>query len=187
MLGRALDAGVPAAGVTGDEVYGANPALRAGLRARSIGYVLAVACDHPVRVGSADLRADTLLARVPARAWQQVSCGTGAKGHRYYDWAFIRLDHDPGPGPGGQHGQHWLLVRRNQRTGEPGLLPLLDAPPGAHWPSWCGSPGPGGRCRSTSRPARACVAWTSISSAAGAPGIDWSRWPCSPTPSWWWP
>jgi SRSO17 transposase len=118
MLGRALDAGVPAAWVTGDEVYGANPALRAELQARSIGSVLAVACDHPVPVGSADLRADTLLARVPARAWQQVSSGTGAKGHRYYDWAFIRLDHDPGPGPGGQHGQHWLLVRRNQRTGE---------------------------------------------------------------------
>jgi SRSO17 transposase len=32
MLGRALDAGVPAGWVTGDEVYGACPALRAGSR-----------------------------------------------------------------------------------------------------------------------------------------------------------
>jgi SRSO17 transposase len=32
MISRALDAGVPAAWVTGDEVYGANPGLRAELR-----------------------------------------------------------------------------------------------------------------------------------------------------------
>ena len=41
-----------------------------------------------------------------------MSCGSGAKGHRLYDWVFIRLDH------GEQRAQHWLLVRRNQRTGE---------------------------------------------------------------------
>jgi SRSO17 transposase len=114
MLTRALDAGVPAAWVTGDEVYGADPGLRAELEAHGIGYVLAVACDHPVPLGAATGRADALLGRVPARAWQQVSAGKGAKGHRWYDWAFIRLD----PAPDGQAGQHWLLVRRNQRTGE---------------------------------------------------------------------
>jgi hypothetical protein len=43
--------------------------------------------------------------------------GKGAKGHRLYDWAFLRLDHD-GPAPAGQAGQHWLMVGRNQRTGE---------------------------------------------------------------------
>src|SRR5215213_9013064 len=37
MLARALDAGVPAAWVTGDEVYGANPGLRAELEARGVG------------------------------------------------------------------------------------------------------------------------------------------------------
>jgi SRSO17 transposase len=36
----------------------------------------------------------------------------GAKGHRLYDWVCIRLDH------GEQRARHWLLVRRNQRTGE---------------------------------------------------------------------
>ena len=45
MIARALGAGVPAAWVTGDEVYGADPGLRADLEARRIGYVLAVA--HP--------------------------------------------------------------------------------------------------------------------------------------------
>ena len=119
MICRALDAGVPAAWVTGDEVYGANPTLRAELEARGIGYVLAVACDHPVRFGGTAHRANALLRHLPARAWQQISCGKGAKGHRYYDWAFLRLDHHhDGPAPGGQAGQHWLMVRRNQRTGE---------------------------------------------------------------------
>jgi SRSO17 transposase len=37
MLGRALDAGVPAAWVTGDEVYGADPVLRTALEASGIG------------------------------------------------------------------------------------------------------------------------------------------------------
>jgi SRSO17 transposase len=116
MLGRALDAGIPAAWVTGDEVYGACPGLRAELEARSIGYVLAVACDHPVQAGGTACRADALLGQVPARAWQQVSCGRGAKGHRWYDWAFVRLD--PCPDRGDQQGQHWLVIRRHQRTGE---------------------------------------------------------------------
>ena len=121
MVCRAMDAGVPAAWVTGDEVYGANPRLRAELEARHVGYVLAVACDHPVGCGGATHRADALLKRIPARAWQQVSCGRGAKGHRLYDWAFIRLDHrhsHGGPAPDDQAGQHWLMIRRNQRTGE---------------------------------------------------------------------
>jgi SRSO17 transposase len=87
MLCRALDAGVPAAWVTGDEVYGADPELRSELEARGVGYVLAVACDHRVRAGGDSYRADALLRRVPARAWQCVSAGRGAKGHRLYDWA----------------------------------------------------------------------------------------------------
>src|SRR6266540_6693566 len=117
MICRALDAGVPAAWVAGDEVYGANLGLRAALEARGAGYVLAVACDHLVGFGGATHRADALLGQVSARAWQQISCGKGAKGHRLYDWAFVCLDHNS-PAPAGQAGQHWLMVRRNQRTGE---------------------------------------------------------------------
>ena len=117
MIIRALDAGVPVAWVAGDEVYGANPGLRAALEARGIGYVLAVACDDQVPFGVGTHCADVLLGQVPARAWQQVSCGKGAKGHRLYDWAFLRLDHH-GPAPGEQAGKHWLMIRRNQRTGE---------------------------------------------------------------------
>jgi SRSO17 transposase len=116
MLARALDAGVPAAWVTGDEVYGADPKLRAELEGRGIGYVLAVACDHPVVAGGDTWRADALLKRVPARAWQCISAGKGAKGHRYYDWAFVQLD--PGARDPSDPRQRWLLVRRNRTTGE---------------------------------------------------------------------
>jgi DDE superfamily endonuclease len=102
MLARALDAGVPASWVAGDEVYGADPKLRAFLEGRGIGYVLAVACDHPVVAGGKAWRADALLKHIPARAWQRILAGQGAKGYRYYDWAFVRLDpgqRDP-PDPG---------------------------------------------------------------------------------------
>ena len=49
MLARAFAAGVPAAWVTGDEVYGNAGHLRAWLEGQGRGYVLAVSCDHPVR------------------------------------------------------------------------------------------------------------------------------------------
>jgi SRSO17 transposase len=185
MLARALDAGVPAAWVTGDEVYGADPGLRSELERRGIGYVLAVACDHRVVAAGDTWRADALLRQVPARAWQCISAGKGAKGHRYYDWAFIRLD-DRDPAPGGQAGQRWLLVRRNRKTGELAFYRCF-MPTRCRWPPWFGSPGGAGPSRSAFRPARAFVAWTPIRSAAGAPGTAGPPWPCSPTPSLWSP
>jgi SRSO17 transposase len=168
MLCRALDAGVPAAWVTGDEVYGASSRLRGELEARQMGYVLAVACHHPVRFGGATHRADALLRHVPARAWQCISAGTGAKGHRLYDWAFVRLDHD-GPAPADQAGRHWLMVRRNRATGELAYYRCFTPRP-VPWPAWSRSPAGAGRWRRPSRPARALPAWISIRSAAGAPG-----------------
>jgi hypothetical protein len=41
----------------------------------------------------------------------------GCQGYRWYDWAFIRLD-DGEPDHGDHAAQHWLLVRRNHKTGE---------------------------------------------------------------------
>ncbi|MGW0940894.1 IS701 family transposase, partial [Streptomyces sp. NPDC002666] len=96
--------------VTGDEVYGGNPKLRAALEERGLGYVLAVACSAEVTTAAGKFRADTLAKKLPKRAWQKLSAGHGAKGYRYYDWAVIDLT-DPAPG----HRQ--LLIRRNQTTG----------------------------------------------------------------------
>ncbi|MFE4682748.1 hypothetical protein ACFRNJ_18200 [Streptomyces sp. NPDC056721] len=56
-------------------------------------------------------RADALAKKVPERAWQKLSAGTGAKGHRFYDWAVIDLA-DPAP------GSRQLPIRRNRTTGE---------------------------------------------------------------------
>lgn len=100
MLARSLDAGVPASWVAGDEVHGADPRLRGDLEERRIGYVLAVACRHTVTTGAGTVRADVLPRRLPRSAWQRHSAGQGAKGCRYYDWAWITID--PGqPGTAG--------------------------------------------------------------------------------------
>jgi SRSO17 transposase len=115
MLDRALDAGVPAASVTGDEVYGADPDLRAALEARSIGYVLAIAGNRRLPTAAGPIRADALAAVLPARAWQRLSAGPGAKGQRFYDWAWLDL---PTPDRASGTGCWWLLLRRSRRTGE---------------------------------------------------------------------
>jgi SRSO17 transposase len=111
MITRTLDAGAPASWVAGDEVYGADPGLRADLETRQAGYVLAVAKSHPVNAGAGSCRADQLASRLPRSAWQLYSAGEGAKGHRYYDWAQASIEP-------GRHGHRWLLIRRNRRTRE---------------------------------------------------------------------
>ena len=118
MITRALDAGVTARWVAGDEVYGADPKLRKTLEDRGVGYVLAVACSHPVRTGVGKIRADELAARLPRNAWQRLSAGNGSKGPRFYDWAWISIEPEPGAVPSGTLGQRWLLIRRNNATGE---------------------------------------------------------------------
>jgi SRSO17 transposase len=92
MITRTLDAGASASWVAGDEVYGADPGLRADLETRKVGYVLAVAKSHPVNAGAGACRADQLAARLPRPAWQLYSAGEGAKGHRCYDWALTSIE-----------------------------------------------------------------------------------------------
>jgi hypothetical protein len=60
------------------------------------------------------LRADTIAASLPRRAWQRLSAGPGSKGPRYYHWAWISFHTAEGQCP----GQRWLLIRRNNTTGE---------------------------------------------------------------------
>ena len=112
MIERAVTAKVPFRWVAGDEVYGDNGPLRTWLEAQHIAHVLAVACDHRIPAGAGHiLRADQFAARLPKKAWQRLSAGTGAKGQRWYDWAWVTIS-QPGP------GHRWLLIRRNRRNGE---------------------------------------------------------------------
>jgi len=111
MILAALDAGVPASFVAGDEVYGADPTLRAALEERRVGYVMAVACSHRIPVPTGSVRADELTAGLPVRSWQQRSAGEGTKGPRWYSWALVAITT-------GDPGNQWLMVRRNDTTDE---------------------------------------------------------------------
>jgi SRSO17 transposase len=94
MVGRAITARVPFGWFAGDEVYGDNGPLRTRLEGAQIRYVLAVSCDHRVPAGAGHtLRADDLAACLPRQAWQRLSAGKGAKGQRYYDWAWVTVSH----------------------------------------------------------------------------------------------
>ena len=96
LLERTLDAGVPAAWVTGDEVYGSDGNLRRALEARGQAYVLAVRSNEstttwPPYGPPGQVRPADVAAAVPAAAWQRLSCGEGAQGPRWYDWAVVPL------------------------------------------------------------------------------------------------
>jgi SRSO17 transposase len=116
MLERALDAGVPAAWVTADEVYGGSPALRQWLEGRGVWHVLAVKCTELLEVespaGLVRASAEQLAAAVPAEQWIACSAGHGAKG-RLYDWIRVEL-----AAPTAAGMARWLLVRRSRRDGE---------------------------------------------------------------------
>jgi SRSO17 transposase len=115
MLGRAIDAQVPAGWVTADEVYGQHSRLRMMLEERGMPYVLAVPVNQRVIAtidenGAskvAELRADALAARLPAQAWKKISAGAGAKGPRLYHWARAAIR------PLEDTDSYWLLVRRS--------------------------------------------------------------------------
>ena len=92
MIERAVAAGVPFAWVTADEAYGDNGPLREFLEKEELAYVLAVSRDHVIATKAGGRRADALAAALPKAAWNRLSCGDGAKGRRYYDWALIATD-----------------------------------------------------------------------------------------------
>jgi SRSO17 transposase len=132
MLARVLRAGVPARWVAGDEFYGNDPDLRIECEAQRIGYVLAIGRNRRVPTAAGPIRADALAAGLPKRAWQRLSAGR-AKGHRYYDWAWISLD-SAHTTVVDDTGCWWPLVRRNRTTGEmafyrcyaPHIVPLRE-------------------------------------------------------------
>jgi len=119
MLGRALDAGVPAAWVTADEAYGKDGKFREFLEQRRIGYVVAVAANQAVRGDAGTSRADVLAAHAPGQAWKRRSCGNGSKGPRVYDWAAATLPADGTEPPG---WSRFLLVRRSLTRNAKGEL-----------------------------------------------------------------
>ena len=125
MITRALDAGVQAAWVSGDEVYGNTATLRHALAARHLGYVLAIAKTHPITTGIGTRHAIDYAVR-PDLRWHRHSAGPGVRGPRTYEWAWIQTT-DPAPtdtdadeqaAATATTGHDWLLIRRHPATGE---------------------------------------------------------------------
>jgi len=119
MISRAVTAGAPAGWVAGDEVYGADPRLRALIRGHGLGYVLQISANRRVPTDAGPIRVDQLPALLPARAWQHRSAGEGSKGPRIYSWAWITVrPEEPGTPEDSAAGKHQVLIRRNDTTGE---------------------------------------------------------------------
>jgi SRSO17 transposase len=140
----ALDAGVPTAWVTADEVYGQDGRLRRWLEERDVAHVLAVNCNQSLVSGLFCFeRADHLAARIPVGAWRHYSAGQGAKGERIYAWARVAIRPPREPGRG-----HGLRGRRSLTDGElayyvcygPAQVSLAElvAVAGVRWTVECG-------------------------------------------------
>ena len=85
MLQRALEAGVPFAWFTGDEVYGSDRKLRLWLEREEIPHVMAIKSNEKLWAltdkGPLQVRADRLASGVLESAWVRCSAGNGSKGH----------------------------------------------------------------------------------------------------------
>jgi SRSO17 transposase len=129
LLERAFAAGLPAAWVTGDAVYGNDRRLRMWLEEQGRAFVLEVACKEPLWAwpagGPRQIRADRLAELLLPEDWETLSAGWGAKGPRLYDWARVRLFRPGWPG-----WEHWLLIRRRRSQPEERAYYVVFAPEG---------------------------------------------------------
>ena len=111
LLGGVLADGIGLDFVCGDEVYGRCPQLREYLEACAQAYVLRVPSNfcftvaRGVRLTCKQAAAALLGTR---RGWEVRSAGAGAKGQRWYAWAWL----------GTASSRHYLLIRRHLTSGE---------------------------------------------------------------------
>jgi SRSO17 transposase len=112
MLERVRAAGLPAAWVTGDTVYGGSGPLRAWLEGQRQPYVLAIAANDGVDLPTGEqtsmhvLPHEIALYALDPHEWQRLSAGDGSKGARRSDWAFVPLT------PPAVGFEQALLIRR---------------------------------------------------------------------------
>jgi SRSO17 transposase len=106
LLERVFAAGVSAAWVTADSIYGGAYQLRHFLEEREQPCVLAVPSTQ--RVGLA-AKAAQVVASWPAEAWARLSAGEGSQGPRWYDWGCMTMPWRDAP----VGMAHFLLARRS--------------------------------------------------------------------------
>jgi SRSO17 transposase len=109
MLTRAFTAGVSAAWVVGDTIYGSDE-LRTWLQGQQQPYVLAVAQTHPVWSAGRAQPVGLVAALLPAEAWTPLAAGEGSQGPRLYEWGWLEVDAEPGARGG---WRSWILMRRS--------------------------------------------------------------------------
>lgn len=126
--------GLPIGWVTGDEVYGDNPVLRAGLERRQTRYVLAVSSTSEVWtkaptvqfpqgavgtrgrprtrpiISAPSVPVATIVSSWEPGVWTRLAVHQGEKGPIVYDWAARRVVHKRDKLP---TIEGWLLVRRS--------------------------------------------------------------------------
>ena len=121
MLERTFKAGVQAAWVTADTVYSSGK-LRQLLEKRRQPYVLAVPSNFMLRFiaerGLQQPRIAELFETLGSQVWQRLSAGSGSKGERLYDWAWLSLHKlstsRPALAPLIEPGfDRWFLARRS--------------------------------------------------------------------------
>lgn len=126
MLQRAIAAGVPAKWVTADEVYGSDSQFRRCCEQLGLGYVVAISSATHLFLNGRRTKGAEHLTRVPAEAWQRLSCGSGAKGERLYDWAIVTW-----PSPETEHFRRGWLIRRSLSDSSDIAYYFTHAPEGA--------------------------------------------------------
>ena len=113
MIEHALDEGIKADFVLGDEVYGNDGKFRRFLESRAQAYVLAIRSDQRVWINFEQKRVDEIFSTIPKKSGFRMNVADGSKGPRLYDFAAAKFgvltekDH-----------QRWLLIRRHPTTGE---------------------------------------------------------------------
>jgi len=108
MINRLIGNGFAPRWVAADEAYGRDPEFRRNLEEKRLCYVLAAPKDSRVRVGLKKREAEAWAAEIVPGGWTRLSCGSGSKGERLYDWACLERSE---PCPAGF--KRFLLMRRS--------------------------------------------------------------------------
>lgn len=121
MLERTFAAAIKPAWVTADTVYSSGK-MRQLLEERKQAYVLAIATDFMAHFisdhGVEQPRIAELFKMPEPEAWKRLSAGSGSKGERLYDWAWLSLRElstlQPALAPLIEPGfDRWFLARRS--------------------------------------------------------------------------
>jgi SRSO17 transposase len=124
MIERAIQAEVPFAWVAADSIYGVGE-IELALRRAYKGYVLGVTGQHRFWSWDQNLdvagTAEEIAKGIPDRDWIRLSAGSGTKGPRLFDWAYLPLATLPADALDAALDQSvWtrgLLVRRSLSDG----------------------------------------------------------------------